>query len=45
MAILKSRRLLPKPPSGTHRITAIVKAVLALHLAATSGWEHLIDYN
>ncbi|MGW2183348.1 transposase family protein [Streptomyces sp. NPDC001732] len=37
MATLKSRRLLRKLRCSTTRITAIVKAVLALQLAAASG--------
>ncbi|MFD8827861.1 transposase family protein [Streptomyces sp. NPDC059605] len=37
MATLKSRRLLHKLRCSTTRITAIVKAVLALQLAAASG--------
>ncbi len=37
MATLKGWRLLRKLRCSTHRITAIVKAVLTLHLATTSG--------
>ncbi len=37
MAALKGWRLLRKVRSSTNHITTIVKAVLALHLAAASG--------
>ncbi|MEV1025043.1 transposase family protein [Streptomyces sp. NPDC050264] len=37
LATLKGWRLLRKLRCSTHRITAIIKAVLALHLAAASG--------
>ncbi len=37
MAVLKSWRLLRKLRCSTNRITAIVKAVLALHLAGAAG--------
>lgn len=37
MATLKCRRLLRKLRCSTNRITAVVKAVLTLHLAAASG--------
>lgn len=37
MATLKSWRLLRKLRCSTNRITAIVKAVLTLHLTAASG--------
>nr|WP_306316689.1 MULTISPECIES: transposase family protein [unclassified Streptomyces] len=37
MAVLRGWRPLRKPRCSTNRVTAIVKAVLALHLTAASG--------